>query len=282
MIELLKGLHQHTREIIEWVREALDDLAPQTLRHLYYEQAPLLGFSYQALKNPLKQARLRGIVGYEEIIDTTRDPIGPAMYSGPADYVDAAVLQYRHDIWSTQDVYCEVWVEASATIPVIDDHTWDLGMQLQPCRGDMGMHTIYMAAERFKPHVEAGRTIRLLHLGDWNPKGEQIPLTIQRSLLERHGVDVEIIRVAITPEQIDAYHLPSRDVNKDDPQAVAWKKHHGKDARHVELEALPAKLLVPITREAVRAELNLEAMGRKLAAQKRVRREIGRRLRTKT
>lgn len=278
----LKGLHKHTRQIIEWARAHLDENGKGSLRTLYYAQSDLkgMGFSYKAMKNPLKVARLREIIDYDEIVDRTRECLDVPMWPSLAAFAPDAVVSYRQDIWSTQRFYVEVWCESDATVTYLQALCWELGVVLQPCRGDMGLHAIHKAAKRFKPHIEAGRPAHVIYCGDWNPKGEQIPQSIKANLWKRHGVRVKFTRVAILPAQIDKYRLPSRrgKANSSDPVAIAWHKIKGKDTRHVELEAMPSRTLIPLVRRGVVAKLDLKAVARKLPVQTRTRREIARRL----
>ncbi len=80
------------------------------------------------------------------------------------------------------------------------------------------------------------------------------------------------------PEQINALRLPSTEVNMDDPQADEWVERHGDNARHVEVEAMNPRQLVDIVRDAIKSRIDFLPVGKKLAAQKRNRREIKRRL----
>ncbi len=275
---MLKGLYKHTRKIIKWARVALDGFSPQTLRNLYYGQEVLLGYTYNNVKDATVTARLRGIIGYDEIVDLTRDAIGPALFSGIEDFIPSVIAFYRQDFWVTQPTYVEVWCEAQASVPVLESHTWDLGVKLWPCKGDPGLHSTFLTAQRLRPHVDAGRKVEIVYVGDWNPKGEQIPKTLQRNLADRHDVPIHFARVAITAQQISQYNLASKPVNMNDPQAAAFLQTHGDDARHVEVEAMNPRELVGIVRDAMESRVDLEPMGRKLAAQKRTRREVARRL----
>lgn len=276
----LKGKHKHTREMIWGARVALDEFQPRTLRNIYYGQTGTDGYSYDAMIMALAIGRHCGVLGYDEIIDTTRNPQSPVMFTGVSDFRDFARHIYRQDIWSTQRQYVEVWCESNATAPILSQYTRDLGVPLQPCGGDFSIHATHVASERFRLHEQAGRPCVVIYVGDFNPKGEQIPKTIARNMRGRHGVRATFRHVAITPEQIVEHDLPSEKLvaKAGDKLAPAWIEKYGKDARTVEVEAMHPQTLIDIVRDAVSAELDLGAVAQKLPWQKRNSNDIQRRL----
>ena len=274
-----RGMSQSMRERIAWAREALDEFPRRSLRNLYYAQSGTMGYTYDDMKRAMSVGRLKHILGYDEITDHTRTPVGPTLYRGLADFATVVVNAYRQDIWSTQTQYVEVWCESNATVPMLEDGTWELGVQLQPCGGDLTLYPVYMAAQRFQRHIDAGRPAVVIYVGDWNPKGEQIPRSIKRNLLERHGVEVEFVRVAITAEQIDEHQLPAKKPGKikdGDHLAIPWIKKHG--ALYVEVEAMAPQTLIEIVSDAVEARLDMKAWARKQTLQTRNRRKLERQL----
>ena len=275
MTDLYRGMHQSMRERIVWAREALDEFPRRSLRNLYYGQTGTMGYSYNMMKTAMAVGRIKGILGYDEVIDLTRPPVGPTLYRGLGDFATVVVNSYRQDIWSTQSEYIEVWCESNATVPMLEDGTWELGVQIQPCGGDLTLYPLYMAAQRFAPHIAAGRPAVVIYIGDWNPKGLQIPLTIERNLYERHDVKVEFIRVAVTAEQIDEHQLPAKHPGKIKPGdhlAIPWIKKHG--ALYVEVEAMAPQTLIDIVQEALEARLDMKAWARKQSLQRRNRRKL--------
>jgi hypothetical protein len=107
-------------------------------------------------------------------------------------------------------------------------------------------------AERFDRAVMLGKRPILLYLGDLDPSGIAIPKALQRNMADWHSVDVELVRVALNPTQVEQYRLPlSPDAAKEtDPNYSAWLAEYG-DQVPVELDALHPRDLTRITKDAL-------------------------------
>ena len=97
-----------------------------------------------------------------------------------------------------------------------------------------------------------------------------------------HSADVELVRVALTPAQIDAYHLPEDfDAGKpEDPNRAAFLAAYPNRAC-VELDALHPRDLSAITQEALCGVYDLSEFDEQQRAEreerlrlKRIRREV--------
>jgi hypothetical protein len=73
----------------------------------------------------------------------------------------------------------------------------------------------------------------ILYVGDFDPTGEDI----QRVFAERLNNGAEIIRVAVTPQQVQGYSLPPMPGKATDPRARGFEDRHGRLVQ-VEVEAL--------------------------------------------
>jgi hypothetical protein len=78
-----------------------------------------------------------------------------------------------------------------------------------------------------------GRPAVVLYAGDFDPSGEDI----DRDFLERTGCFSNVVRVALTPEQVTDYNLPPAPGKATDSRAAAFTARHGQLVQ-VELEAL--------------------------------------------
>ena len=79
----------------------------------------------------------------------------------------------------------------------------------------------------------ANRPSVLLYAGDFDPSGEDI----DRDFVQRVGAFDEVIRVALTADQVIDYVLPPQLGKADDPRAADFVARHG-ELVQVELEAL--------------------------------------------
>ena len=108
-------------------------------------------------------------------------------------------------------------------------------------------------ARRFDRAIMDGKRPVLIHFGDLDPSGVAIPKALQRNLADRHGIDAEVIRAALNPDQVDLFDLPGSPdaVKSQDPNHGAWMREYGSAQAAVELDALHPKDLQDILRAAL-------------------------------
>jgi len=101
------------------------------------------------------------------------------------------------------------------------------------------------------------RRLRLLYFSDFDPAGWQMPISVARKLQahihrEFHDLDVRLIRVALTVEQVIEFDLPDSPIKPGEKRAKAWLRKWGR--QQVEIDALAAlrpDVLDQIARNAV-------------------------------
>jgi len=131
------------------------------------------------------------------------------------------------------------------------------GVKVLPLRGFASGTAIYNAAEAFKAYIEAGYDVHVYYFGDYDPSGLAIDQSAERALRDDHGVDVEFERVAVTPEQIKVYDLPTR------PTKTTDRRSKNFQGESVEIDAMPMDVLrhlveYSISRNISRAEWQAE------------------------
>jgi hypothetical protein len=149
----------------------------------------------------------------------------------------------------------EVWLEKDALSGIFEDVLNPYGVTLNVGRGYDGWDSIHNAAGRLGD--EDGATV--FYFGDFDPSGEDMV----RSLAERlafFGCRPEIVKCALTREDIDRYHLPPDFAKKTDTRAAKFIAEHGDVC--VELDALPADVLRARLVSEVEARMDLPALGR--------------------
>jgi hypothetical protein len=87
-----------------------------------------------------------------------------------------------------------------------------------------------------------------LYLGDHDPSGLDMDRDIQ-DRLTTFGSDVEVIRVALTAEQIQEYSPPPSPAKITDSRYAAYVEQHGGDSW--ELDALDPRRVEEIIRDGV-------------------------------
>lgn len=235
-------MRKKTEAIIQAALEELKAYNPMTVRQVYYRLVSRglvenKRSQYQAVCNALVYARRNGLIPWEWIEDRTRQPYAVSMWEGLADYKGAVLNSYRRDTWKNQSVYIECWVEKNALFTIFHDILAPYGITLHIGRGYDGWSSIHEAAEVYKQ-----KETTLLYFGDFDPSGEQMYESLVDRLYDQGGY-AEIIKVALTLQDIYEYNLPPRPEKPKDKRTKAFQEKYGKNSC-VELDALPINVLL--------------------------------------
>lgn len=246
-----------TIKIIEIAKDILAAGHPMTVRQVYYQLVSRQVIKnnrgqYQAVSNALVGARREGVIPWEWVEDRLRRPRHVSMWSGLPAFAETCRRSYRRDVWETQSNYLEVWLEKDALSGIFEDVLNPYGVTLNVGRGYDGWDSIHNAAERY-----ADRDVTVLYFGDFDPSGEDMV----RSLIERLGdlgAEPEVIKCALTREDIRRYDLPPDFAKKTDTRTAAFIVKHGDIS--VELDALPPDVLRDRLEEEVSRRMELKAL----------------------
>lgn len=245
--------HAKTIELVETAKGILAEGYPMTVRQVFYQLVSRQVIKnnrgqYQAVSNALADARREGVIPWEWIEDRLRRPRSVSMWSGLSDFAEDCRRSYRLDVWPAQPCYLEVWLEKNALSGIFEDILDPYGVTLNVGRGYDGWDSIHNAAVRFNEKAE---DVVVLYFGDFDPSGEDM----KRSLEDRlRSLDCrpEVLKCALTHEDIRRYNLPPDFAKKTDTRTAAFVAEHGDIS--VELDALPVEVL--------RARLQAEVEGR--------------------
>jgi hypothetical protein len=152
---------------------------------------------------------------------------------------------YDVPLWLDQPEYVEVWVEKDALSGLFMEVCGPLKVRLFPCRGYSSITFLYEAAKVLR---SVWQPITILYFGDRDMRG----VDIERYLTERlegFSVSALVQRIALTKEQVEAYHLPSQPAKASDTMARQWIEQEGNVAW--ELDALDPDVLTELVRQAV-------------------------------
>ncbi|MFF1285450.1 hypothetical protein [Streptomyces sp. NPDC058299] len=136
----------------------------------------------------------------------------PPSFTGPEDFrtaVAAAVDDYRVDRQAGQPIRLELWCETAGMVPQLVRIGAEFGIACFSGGGFDGLAGKHEAAVRA---LSGGRRTRILHLGDYDQSGVHMFSSLAEDVIafaEAAGAEVEFERVAVTPEQIAAYNLPT-------------------------------------------------------------------------
>lgn len=232
--------------IIEHALGILEQYDAMTVRQLHY-QLVAVGMPndtqhYKRVVAAMTEARWSGAADMEAFIDRERSMFGETdiedkdlddMVDKGKAQVQAWMNNYDLGFWVNQPKYVEVWIEKKALQGVFEDTCNDHSVGLAACKGYPSLTFLNEAVARFPDDKE----IILLYFGDYDPSGEDIPRSIQVNL-SRMGVEVQVQRIALSPEQISEYHLPGKPAKLTDTRTRNWS---GDEV--VELDALRQNVL---------------------------------------
>lgn len=255
-----------------------------TIRQLYYR---LLSkgiiknsiSSYNTLIRELVKARRDGRIPYEAFEDRTRHSIEGAypnpQYDDEKDLFKSAIETYENSeedaleslkcssrdyglpFWWEQPIYTEVWVEKQALNNLFEPITEKYRVTFVPCRGYPSLSLLYDCSKRLRI-VPSYRKIHILYFGDFDVRGINIMENIDRSLNDEFGIRANLIRYALTKEQIDQYQLPPAPTKKTDTMARGWIETQGDVAW--ELDALEPNILEAIIENTIKEQINFDVL----------------------
>jgi hypothetical protein len=244
----------------------IEAMAPMTLRQLFYaltvqgvvakEEREYAAIGFQLLK-----LRRHGLVPWSAISDNTRWVRRPTTYRGPEHALAATARFYRRALWTDADARVEIWCEKDAIAGVIIDVTDELDVPFYVARGFASESYTFEAAEHI---VSDGRPCFIYEFGDHDPSGVAASNVLRRKLVDFVGgrVDVEFVRAAVTPEQIDRWSLPSR------PTKRIGNTHAARfDGDSVELDAVPPDHLRGLVRECIEQHIDPHKLAVTVAAE---------------
>jgi hypothetical protein len=185
----------------------------------------------------LKEARERGMISWEWIVDETRELERVASWDNPSDYADAVIRGYRRDYWNQQPVRVELWSEKGTVRGVCSPVLNEYGVGFRVMHGFGGATTIHDVSQD-----DDGRQLIILYIGDFDPSGLCMSEVDLPARFERYGGDhVELKRIALLPEHLlDLPSFPATDKKKD--TRYGWfVRRYG--SRCWELDALDPNVL---------------------------------------
>ena len=245
------------------IREAvLDDLTARydrmTVRQAFYalEVAGVVEKTeagYYKVQKQLLAMRREGLLDWSFITDGTRWQRKPESWTSLGDYVEAFARSYRRDLWRSQGIRIEVWLEKDALADVVVDVTakWDVSLMVS--RGQSSTTFLHAAAKTAEAAYQADGTVTVVFaLYDFDAGGERAARAIEKQLPEfAPGVPISFERLAVTPTQIAGWSLPTRPPKPSDPQAATWG---GKPC--VELDAIDPTRLTALVENAITRHVN--------------------------
>ena len=137
---------------------------------------------------------------------------------------------------------------------MIQDDCEELAVSLYPAGGFSSITLAYEAARNINFDAD-GRQVNIFYIGDYDPAGVLIDVSLERELREhlKLYIDLNFQRIGISEEQIAVYDLPTK------PRKVLDRRSLHID-QTVEAEAMPAGILRRLLRSHIEELLPTNAL----------------------
>lgn len=218
-----------------------------TLRQLFYrlvseQRIPNTTSAYKNLSRTTAEARREG--WFPALIDRGRVIHRDPSWSSPAHALRALAEQYRVDRTAGQKWSIYLAVEKAGIVEQLRAWFSELGVPILA----LGGYSSQTYVDEVNAHAERdGRPAVLLYAGDFDPSGEDI----DRDFTERsNGVFDDVVRVALSAEQVESYGLPENPGKATDARAAGFVDRHGRLVQ-VELDALDPNVLEQLYADAI-------------------------------
>lgn len=192
----------------------------------------------------------------------------PRTFNGVEEALNDTARLYRKALWADADAYVEVWLEKDALAGVVMPITSMYDVPLMAARGYASLSFLYGAADYIN---DLDVPVYIYHLGDFDPSGVNAGEKIEETLSElAPDADITFERVAVTPEQIAHWNLPTRPTKTSDSRSKTFGDIS------VELDAIHPNRLSDLVNEVIQRHLPPEEFAVLKAAEKSERALIGR------
>jgi hypothetical protein len=217
-----------TRAIREAVDALQDEYDQMTVRQAFYALT-VRGIvekteaGYRQVQRQILLMRREDLLPWEFIADGTRWRYQPDTWDSTEDALQQTARTYRRNLWRSQSVRLEFWLEKDALASIVSDVTYRWGVGLMVSRGQSSDTYCYNAARDAQDawdQADVGTAVYTLYDAD---KSGRIAAEKIEEKLRAYSDDVPIIveRLAVTDGQIAAWNLPTRPAKeKGEPDAV--------------------------------------------------------------
>jgi hypothetical protein len=240
-------------EIDAAIYEIAETERPVTIRGLFYRVmsaglVPKTEQGYGVVQRQALKMRRAGALPYSWITDGSRLRLQPDSWSGVEAALTYTAQAYRRSLWADQNVHVELWSEKDAIRGVIFPVTAEFDVPLMIARGYSSETFLKETAEEI---ILDGKPAVVYQLGDHDRDGVRAWRAIQKRLraFVPDSIDLTFERIAVNPEQITEYNLPTRPDKTDSGFGPC-----------VEVDAIPSTTLRQLVRDAIESWIPPESL----------------------
>lgn len=234
-----------------------------TVRQLYYQLVARDVVentlkSYKRVASIVNDGRLAGVIDWDAIEDRTREFVRRQRWESGAHILEAAGNSFHVDMWSNQSLRCFVIIEKEALVGVLEPICSKLDIPLLAARGyPSGTVLREFAQSDILPALGDEQDVVVFHLGDHDPSGIDMTRDLQERLATFSYQPVELIRIALTMEQVDERKPPPNPAKTTDSRFQQYMELYGTESW--ELDALPPTYLSELLGDAVTERIDPDA-----------------------
>jgi hypothetical protein len=215
------GLAERRRALLDIIKAQ----RPMTVRQVFY-QATVLGVvekaesGYCKVQTDLVAMRRSGELPYHWLADNTRWQRRPTTFSSIEQALENTARLYRKSLWDDTGSYVEIWLEKDALAGVLMPVTYEYDVPLMVARGYASLSFLHSAADAI---ADLDVPAYIYHLGDYDPSGVNAGEKIEQTLRElAPRAEIHFERIAVTPDQIVDWKLPTRPTKQSDTRSKGF------------------------------------------------------------
>jgi hypothetical protein len=254
----LRRSKDEIRAIEDALYATLEEDNPATVRQVFYRLVSggvieKNEAEYKAtVVRLLARMRRDGLIPYAWIADNTRQILKPPTYDSPEEALHRTAATYRRAIWTDHAVQLQIWIEKDALAGVLYQETAPYDVPLCVSRGYASLTYLHETAADLEA---TAKPAYIYQFGDFDPSGVDISRKTEEDLRAfAPNTELHFERVAVTPEQIRVWNLPTRPTKRTDSRS------HGFEGESVEVDAIPPGQLRDLVRECIEGHLDEDVL----------------------
>ncbi|AKB61367.1 hypothetical protein [Methanosarcina mazei] len=205
--------------------------------------------NYGSLTRTCTNARMAGLVDWNAIVDRNRETHRVYHNKNIQQALSSALLCYGRDKMEKQKVYIEIMIEKMALFDIVSQVADKYTLRLTGDKGFCSVTILYEIAGRIKEEQKLGKKCYILYIGDHDPSGLAMDVSIISTLAKMGANGVDFRRVALTPEQVKEYNLPPNMIKESNTNSPKYKEKHGEFSW--ECDALPPEILNEVLENSI-------------------------------
>jgi hypothetical protein len=260
--KVVRGMAQRSLDLIEAMATITEAAQPITGRGVGYKLftsgliPSMETAEMQRVYRLLKEARERGMIEWDWIVDEAREFERVATWDDPEEYAKATIQDYRRDAWKQQPRRIECWSEKGTVrgvlAPVLDHY----GVGFRVMHGFSSATVVHDIAQD-----NDRRRLIALYVGDYDPSGMFMSqVDLPERLRKYGGYHVIVHRIALTKSQLRRLPSFAAADKRRDPRFKWFTKNFGRQCW--EIDALDPNVLRNCVERYIKMQIEPEAWRR--------------------